>query len=423
MKRLLTALAAAAITAAPALAQTVVVTNGRVVTNTDAGVIENGTVIVRDGDIVAVGAGLEIPAGARTIDAGGGWITPGLFHPQTQLGLVEVGAESMTRDTEADDSPFSAAISVADGFNFDGNHIDEARIDGITRFAIFPSVGRNNLAGRGALADSTGLPGSLFAAEQFLVIDMARSGAATSGGSKPAAWAYLRAAMNDARTYPGRYLSTQEGIVLNRTDAEAFEAAVRGEMPIVFLMDDDGDIRRLLAFKEENPSLRIIIAGAAEAHQVAEELAAADIPVIFDPMRNLPGSFDTLSSAMNAAAQLFDAGVEVAFTTLGSDIYFNPRLLTQHAGIARAHGAEWEDAFRAITLTPAELYGYGDRFGALAPGYAGDVVVWDGDPLEVMSAPTHVLIEGEVQSMETRQTRLRDRYREIRPEHAYAYHH
>ena len=411
MKRLLTALAAAAVTAAPALAQTVAVTNGRVVTNTDAGVIENGTVIVRDGDVVAVGAGLEIPAGARTIDAGGGWITPGLFHPQTQLGLVDMVAVEVE------------AVCVADGFNFDGNHIDEARIDGITRFAIFPSVGRNNLAGRGAIADSTGLPGSLFAAEQFLVIDMARSGAATSGGSKPAAWAYLRAAMNDARTYPGRYLSTQQGIVLNRTDAEAFEAAVRGEMPIVFLMDDDGDIRRLLAFKDENPSLRVIIAGAAEAHEVAEELAAAGIPVIFDPMRNLPGSFDTLSSAMDAAARLFDAGVEVAFTTLGSDIYFNPRLLTQHAGIARAHGAEWEDAFRAITLTPAELYGYGDRFGALAPGYAGDVVVWDGDPLEVMSAPTHVLIEGEVQSMETRQTRLRDRYREIRPEHAYAYHH
>lgn len=423
MKHLLTAIAAAAVCAAPSLAQTVAVTNGRVVTNTEAGIIENASVIIRDGDIVAVGTGLSVPAGATTIDAEGGWITPGLFHPQTQLGLVEVGAESMTRDTDADDSPFSAAISVADGFNFDGTHIDEARIDGITRFAIFPSVGRAILAGQGAIADSRGTHDSLMSSEHFMVVDMARSGAATAGGSKPAAWAYLRAALNDARTYPGRYLSSQEGIVLNRYDAEAFEAAARGEMPMVFLMDDDGDIRRLLAFVEENSNLRVTIAGGAEAHQVAEELAEAGIAVIMDPMRNLPGSFDTLASAMDAASVLFDAGVDVAFTTQGSDIYFNPRLLTQHAGIARAHGAEWEEAFRAISLTPAALYGYGDRFGALAAGYAGDVVVWDGDPLEVMSAPTHVLIDGQAQSMQTRQTELRDRYAEIRSDPEYAYHH
>lgn len=423
MKRLFTALAMAAATAAPGLAQTVAVTNGRVVTNTEAGIIENGTVIVRDGDIVAVGSGLDIPQGARTIDAQGGWITPGLFHPQTQLGLVEVGAESMTRDTAADDSPFSAAISVADGFNYDGTYIDEARIDGITRFAIFPSTGRAILAGQGAIADSRGTPDSLMAAEQFMVVDMARSGAAVSGGSKPAAWAYLRAALNDARTYPGRFLSNQEGIVLNRYDAEAFEAAARGEMPIVFLMDDDGDIRRLIAFKQANPALRVMIAGGAEAWQVADELAEANIPVIMDPMRNLPDSFDTLASSMRSASVLFDAGVDVAFTTLGSDLYFNPRLLTQHAGIAIAHGAEWNEAFRAITLNPAELYGYGDRFGALAAGYSGDVVVWDGDPLEVMSAPVHVLISGEVQDMETRQRRLRDRYAQVLTDPDYAYRH
>ena len=126
---------------------------------------------------------------------------------------------------------------------------------------------------------------------------------------------------------------------------------------------------------------------------------------------------------MRAASILIDAGVQTAFTTEGSDIYFNPRLLTQHAGIAVTHGAEWEEAFRAITLTPAALYGYGDRFGALAAGYAGDVVIWDGDPLQVMSAPVQVLIDGEVQSMETRQTRLRDRYAQIREEFEYAYHH
>lgn len=166
-----------------------------------------------------------------------------------------------------------------------------------------------------------------------------------------------------------------------------------------------------------------MIAGGAEAHLLADELAEADIPVIYDPMRNLPDSFSTLASTNEGAAILHDAGVQVAYTTLGSDLYWNPRLLPQHAGIAVAHGAEWSEAFRAITLTPAQIFGVGDRYGALAPGYAGDVVVWNGDPLEVMSAPTSVVIDGEVQSLETRQTRLRDRYAQTVREGGAAYRH
>ena len=146
-------------------------------------------------------------------------------------------------------------------------------------------------------------------------------------------------------------------------------------------------------------------------------------PVILDPMRNLPESFDTLAASNRAAATLHAAGVQLAYTTLGSDLYWNPRLLRQHAGIAVAHGASWDDAFRAVTLTPAEIYGVADRFGSLEPGKAADVVVWDGDPLEVLSAPTAVLIDGEVTSLETRQTRLRDRYAVIRREGEHGYAH
>ncbi|MFW6412796.1 MAG: amidohydrolase family protein [Oceanicaulis sp.] len=198
---------------------------------------------------------------------------------------------------------------------------------------------------------------------------------------------------------------------------------VRGEIPLVIMMDRASDIRRALDFAERYPAIRIVIAGGAEAHLLADDLAQANVPVIYDPMRNLPDSFDTLASTTEGAAILHRAGVRLAYTTMGSDLYFNPRLLPQHAGIAVAHGARWQDAFRAITLTPAEIYGVGDRYGALAAGYAGDVVVWDGDPLEVMSAPTAVLIDGERQSMQTRQTRLRDRYAELVREGEHAYRH
>jgi len=423
MKRLLASLAMAAALCAPAFAQTVAVTNGRVVTNTGAGQIENGTVVIRDGAIVDVGANVSIPDGATVIDAEGGWITPGLFHPQTQLGLVEVALESSARDSAASGSPFTASLDVEDAFNPAGNHIDSARVKGITRFAVHPATGSAIIAGRGALADATGGPGSLFATRQFMLIDLSQSGASTAGGARTAAWAYLRAAIEDARFYPGRFMAHPEGDAVNRFDAAAMVSVVRGEIPLVMQMDRASDIRRALAFAGRYPGIRLIIAGGAEAHLVADELAEAGVPVIFDPMRNLPDSFDTLAANIRGAARLHEAGVRVAYTTLGSDLYWNPRLISQHAGIAVANGASWSDAFRSITLTPAELYGVGDRFGALAAGYSGDVVVWDGDPLEVMSAPRAVLIDGAVQSLETRQTRLRDRYSEVVREGLQAYRH
>jgi len=143
-----------------------------------------------------------------------------------------------------------------------------------------------------------------------------------------------------------------------------------------------------------------------------------------DPLEDLPSSFDSLGSTLENAARLDAAGVSVAFTTAGTaDAYFNARLLPQHAGNAVANGMPWDAAFRAITLTPAEIYGLGDRFGALAPGYAGDVVVWDGDPLEVMSAPTAVLIDGEPTELQSRQTELRDRYINITDSTPFAYRH
>lgn len=426
MKTLLTSLALAAVAAGASLAQTVVVTNGRVVTNTSTGQIESGTVVIRDGSIVDVIAGGSFPADGDSltvIDAEGGWITPGLFHPHTELGLIEVGAEGSTRDDAARGSGFTAALDVADGFNPAGTHIDEARAEGITRFAVYPATGSAIIAGRGALADSTGEPGSLFASRRFMLVDLSDSGASRAGGARTASWAFLRAAIEDARFYPGRFMSHHEGDAIDRYDAAALAAVARGEMPLVMLMDRASDIARALDFNAAYPSIRIIIAGAAEAHLMADELAEAGVPVIHDPMRNLPDSFDTLASTNEAASILHAAGVQTAYTTLGSDLYFNPRLLPQHAGIAVAHGADWADAFRSITLTPAEIFGVGDQYGALAPGYVGDVVVWSGDPLEVMSAPTTVVIAGEIQSLETRQTRLRDRYAEVVREGQQAYRH
>lgn len=423
LKSLLLAVATAAIGLGAASAQTIAVTNGRVITNTEAGIIESGTVLIRDGVIEAAGANVSIPAGVEVIDAQGGWITPGIFHPHTQLGLIEVSGEISTSDVAAPGASFTASVDVADAFNPAGGHIPDSRRRGITRFAVFPSTGRGIIAGRGGLADSSGSPVSLFATRTFLYVDMSQSGASMAGGSRHAAWAYLRAAFEDARFYPGRFMAHHEGDAINRVDAGALVSAVRGEIPIFMQVERASDIRRAIRFSQEHPAARFVFVGAAESWMVAEELAEAGIPVIIDPLRNLPASFDILAARLDAPARLHAAGVQTAYTTISADLYFNPRLITQHAGNAVAHGASWEDAFRAITLTPAEIHGVGDRYGALATGYAGDVVIWDGDPLEVLSAPVAVVIDGVSQSMVSRQSRLAARYAERVPDGQYGYRH
>ncbi len=421
MKRLLSALAATALTATSALAQTYAVTNGRVVTNTDAGIIEAGTVVIQDGDIIAVGSNVTIPSGATVIDADGGWVTPGIFAPYTQLGLIEVALESSTNDAGASDSDYSVALDVSDSFNPAGTHIPSTRIEGVTRVALYPSTGFNLFAGHGALADMSGDADSLFETGSFVYADLSQSGASRAGGSRAAAWAFLEAAFADARAYPARFSNSIHGDALDRYDAASLVPVVRGRMPLVVNVDRAADIRRAIRFRNENAPMRMIIQGGAEAWMVADELAAAGIPVLMDPIRNLPGSFDSLGSTLAAASLLHDAGVTIAYTTETADGYFNARLLAQHAGNAVAHGVSWDDAFAAITLVPAQIYGVASRYGALASGYAGDVVVWDGDPLEVMSAPTHVLIDGQETDMESRQTMLRDRYMDITDDTPFAY--
>tara|TARA_R110000868_G_scaffold10138_5_gene49517 strand:+ start:2417 stop:3688 length:1272 start_codon:yes stop_codon:yes gene_type:complete len=421
MKRIISTIALSMALAAPVFAQSYAVTNGRVVTNTEAGIIDSGTVLLRDGTIVGVGSNVTIPPGTTVIDAHGGWITPGIFVPWADLGLIEVQLEGSTVDANANESPFSVALDVADGFNPASTHIPPNRIAGITRAAIFPSTGWNIFAGRGGLADTSGGADSLFETGSFVVADLSESGASTAGGSRSAAWTYLDAAFADARGYPGRFSGDHEGDALSRYDAAALVPVVRGRVPLVMYLDRAADIRRALRFQAENAPLQLIIVGGAEAWMVTDELVAANVPVLIDPIRNLPASFDRIGSTLENAQRLNDAGVTVAYTTQSADGYFNARLLTQHAGNAVAHGVPWDAAFRAITLTPAEIYGVGDRFGALASGYVGDVVVWDGDPLETMSAPTAVLVNGEPTSMTTRETELRDRYINITDDTPFAY--
>ncbi|MEL7043034.1 MAG: amidohydrolase [Pseudomonadota bacterium] len=406
-------LSAAVAISAPiiALAQDVAIVNAKIWTGTDAGTLENATLYLSDGTVQGIGINYAAPSGTPTIDAGGNWVTPGIIAPFSRVGTVEVGAEDTTNDTSAGGSMFSVALRAVDGFNPAATSIAITRIEGVTHLGVAPANGSSMIAGQGFVTDTSGDASSVLDERAFVFIDLGETGAGLAGGSRPAAWAALRGAFADARGYPGRFMAHNEGDTLTRADAQAFGAAVRGQQLVLIAAHRASDLRLIMDLKIENPGLNLAIVGADEGWLVAEELAAADIPVIVDPFSNLPASFAQLGATSRNAERLIAAGVATAFAHLGDNGH-QSRLVLQSAGNAVANGVEFDDAMAAMTTVPAAIFDL-EGSGTLTRGSAANVVIWDGDPLEVSSAPTAIFIAGEAQSLETRQTKLRDRYLDL----------
>jgi len=410
--RFLYALLFAAALGTPAAAETVLIRDGRVVTNGAAGVIENGDVLIVDGRISAVGANIAAPRGARIVEAEGRYVTPGGFAAMSEVGLSEISGSGAPNDASIDGELIAAAADAGRAFNPGVTAIAVTRMEGVTRAAIAPSDTDTLFGGRGALVSLSGEPDSVFRQSAFMVVELGEVGARRTGGSRASLWPAFEAALRDAREYPSRYRSGQGGAVLSEIDAQALQPFAQGRGLFLVHVESAADIRRLIAFKRANPSLRFAIHGGAEAWQVARELRAADIPVILDPLSNLPDRFERLSARVDNAALLNAAGVRIAIAPMpGTVDAHQARLVLQLAGNAVANGLPWDVAFAAVTRGPAEIFGVGSSLGRLERNYLADVVIWDGDPLQVTSAPTAVFIEGVEQPLVSRQTRLRDRYR------------
>lgn len=409
--RFLSALVMAAAIAMPAAAETVLIQNGRVVTNTQAGVIENGDVLIVDGRIAQVGADIRAPRGARIIDAQGAWVTPGGFAAMSEIGLSEISGSGAPNDANISGELIAAAADAGAAFNPEVTAIAVTRMEGVTRAAIAPSSTSTMFGGRGALVSLDGSPDSVFGQRTFMVVELGEAGANRTGGSRAAVWPAFEAALRDAREYPSRYRSGQGGAVLNEIDAAALQPYARGQGIFLVHIESAADIRRLIRYQRANPQLKFVIHGGAEAWQVADELARSGIPVIVDPLSNLPDRFERLSARLDNAAILHRAGVRFAIAPApGTVDAHQARLVLQLAGNAVANGLPWEAAFAAVTRGPADIFGVGNRLGRLDRNYIADVVIWDGDPLQVTSAPTAVFIAGVEQPLVSRQTRLRDRY-------------
>jgi imidazolonepropionase-like amidohydrolase len=411
IRKFLLSAAATAVIALGASAQDVAIVNAKVWTGTEAGTLDNANIYISNGEIAGIGVNFAPPSGTEIINADGNWVTPGIFSPFSRTGIVEVGAEDSTNDTNASGSEFSVALRASDSFNPAATSIDVTRIEGVTRVAVAPAHGGSLIAGQGFVADTSGAADSVSDPRAFVYIDMGEGGAGLAGGSRSAAWASLRGAFADARGYPARFMAHNEGDALTRADAQAFGRAVRGQQLILVAAHRASDLRKVMDFKTENPNLNLVIVGADEGWMVADELAAAGIPVIIDPFQNLPASFAQLGATSKNAERLIAANVPTAFAHMGFDGH-QARLVLQSAGNAVANGVSFDDAMAAMTTVPADIFGL-DNHGTVERGSAADLVIWDGDPLETASAPTAVFIDGVPQSLESRQTKLRDRYLDL----------
>lgn len=416
MKRLL--MLAAAFAATPAAAQTIAITNGRIAIGDGSAPIENGTVVIRNGRIVAAGSNVSIPADAQRLDAEGRWVTPGIVAGLTQLGLVEVSAITNDNDTGANTSPFSAAIDITPAINSAASSFAITRARGVTRAFVAPDAANKMFAGQGALIETSNDPDAVTKPRAFQYVAFGELGTNRAGGSRGASWAYFRNAMLEARNYarnPNGYEGGRDtGSIITRADAAALVPVLEGRMPLLVNVNRAADILQVLGLRKEFPNIDLVLVGATEGWMVARDIAAAGIPVISAALTDLPDAFESLGATQSNIGRMRAAGVKVGLGELGSQ----PRNTKQSAGnlvalqkVPGATGLSWNDALAAATSWPAEAMGMGADFGSLRPGRRGDVVIWDGDPLELTSAPVMMLIDGEQQSLQTRQTKLRDRYR------------
>ena len=395
--------------ALPAAAQDMFISDAKVVSNTASGILENQDIIVRNGKITQIGADLTAPMSVETIDATGRWVTPGLIAPFSRLGLMDIGGEDVTNDTSSGESETSVSELASDSFNPKSVFIANTRRMGITHAVISPSAaGHSIFGGTGAVVNLSGDYDSVEKPRSFVFVQLGESGTQRAGGSRAAALQQFRAALDDAGAYPSRYDGPEDGDALSRQDASALFKASRGQMPFLISANRAQDMLNIIKLKKEYGSLDIIILGAAEAWKIADELAAADIKVMVDPHDNLPDSFDSVEARLDNVVLLDAAGVDYAITNASALGIQRPATLAQHAGNAVGNGLEWDKAFAAISSTPAKWFGLGSA--SLSQGSDATLVVWDGDPLNVTSAPTDMFIRGERQSLKSRQTALRDRY-------------
>jgi imidazolonepropionase-like amidohydrolase len=459
------ALAVLLLTAAtPLAAQSVAIVGGTIALGDGSQPIPSGNVVIRNGKIVGAGTNFPVPADAQIIDARGKWVTPGIVAGFSRLGLAEVdlsmheeegaggsGDTAGSADDSTANGPFSAAIDVVPAINPLNSTIAVNRADGVTRAIVAPSAGRSIFAGQGAVIDLGADMDPVTARRRFQFVELGQTGAQNSGGSRASAHVLFRNALREASELQryavpisssavpeqgqdpivrdpnesrlvGPNAKRSEDVMLTRFDAAALVPVLQGRQYLLVHVERASDILQVIRLKREFPTLKLVIVGATEGWTVADQIAASGIPVIASAANDLPASFEMLAATWSNVGRMRNAGVKVSIGMIDDNdtrYLFNERQYAGNlVGLARVPGAtavSWGDAMAMLTSAPAAAVGLDGQIGSLRAGRRGDVVIWSGDPLEMTSNVDAVWIDGIQQPLVTRQTKLRDRYRDLTP--------
>jgi imidazolonepropionase-like amidohydrolase len=370
--------------------------------------LDNVTVVFDEKGIREVGPQAKIPDNARRIDGAGKVLTPGFIDSQSQVGLSEVEQEAQTHDDVYEKVTLVPAFQPASGFNPLSVWLPVERESGVTSALLTPRGGLLSgqmhwVALEGALGKGPNLD-----APVALSGSVGHGATGALGGARGALWLKFSEVLDDARLYAKNKKAFEENRLRNLSlpgrHLEALNLALTQKVPLVLEANRASDILAVIAFSKAQ-NFRLIISGAAEAHLVASELAAAKVPVILTPSSQMPSSFDSLRARDDVATFLEKAKVEVIIAAQDN----SHRRLRQEAGIAVAYGMSRSKALAAITGAVASAFRL-DSVGLVAPQKRADVVLWSGDPLELSSRALQIFVGGIEQGRATRQSALVERY-------------
>jgi imidazolonepropionase-like amidohydrolase len=398
--------------------------------------IENGTVLIRDGKIAAVGAGIAIPGDAQVIDATGLEVYPGMFDPVTQIGLNEVSAVSATVDV-SELGDYNPELVAATAVNPASSHIPITRANGITEVIAAPGTTGFDLQSGGLIAGQASafnLAGWTMDEMQInrsvaMVINwpsiQTRTFDFATFSIKEKPYADVKKEydksvntlgdwMDRARHYAQAKEKGSSALFERDLKLEALVPVVQGKLPVLVIADEARDIRNAVDFCTKQ-NLRMILGSGAEAWKVKELLKDKKIPVVLAPTNRLPEQEDTpYDKPYTEPSELFSAGIPIAFSSFGTAF---SRRLPQYAGTAVAYGLPHDEALKAVMLNAAQIFGLADQLGTLEPGKIANIIVTSGDPLQLQTQVRYLFINGQLTSTDNKHRELYEQYRK-RPQPA-----
>jgi len=392
--------------------------------------IEDGTLVIKDGKSAAVGSAVEVPAGAQVIDAKGLQVYPGLFDPVTQMGLSEIGAVSSTVDS-TETGNYNPDVVAATAVFPSSEHIPVTRASGITEVLAVPaSGGFDSGGGRGTLGgqasafhlagwtmDDMQIKRSVAMVLNWPVIETRTFDFTTfSRKDKPYTEAKqeydkqvteLTEWIDRARHYAQAAGHGGPSDFERDVKLEALAPVVRGQLPLLVFADRARDIKNAVEFCDKQ-KLKMILAGGEEAYKVKDLLRSKDIPVILRPVLSLPNEEDDpYDRQMTQPAELAKSGVKFAIGSFDNSF---ARRLGQNAAAAIAYGLPYEEGLKAVTIYPAQIFGLGDQLGTIETGKIANLIVTNGDPLELSTDVKYLFIKGQLTSTDNRHKRLYEKY-------------